>query len=221
MRQVRTFYKGSSWKHCAPTPLLEAANCRILAIEPRFRRWSGDNAFSAPMLTMSKASGATMAELMQRQYSKLPTICNTDGGNKVQVCCWLTSGQMAYKRTDGLQMYRQLTSVQTAYKCTDGLQSYRWLTNVQTAYKCTDGLQVYRWLTNVQTAYKCPDGLQLYRQLKSVQMAYKCPDDLQVYRWLTGVKTVYKCTDSLQVCRQLTSVRRLTSVQMAHPLSTC
>ena len=196
MRQVRTFYKGSSWKHCAPTPLLEAANCRILAIEPRFRRWSGDNAFSAPMLTMSKASGATMAELMQRQYSKLPTICNTDGGNKVQVCCWLTSGQMAYKRTDGLQMYRQLTSVQMAYNHTDGLQMYRQLTSVQMAYKCTD-------------------GLQMYKQLTSVQMAYKCPDDLQVYRWLTGVKTVYKCTDSLQVYRQLTSV------QMAHPLSTC
>ena len=172
MRQVRTFYKGSSWKHCAPTPLLEAANCRILAIEPRFRRWSGDNAFSAPMLTMSKASGATMAELMQRQYSKLPTICNTDGGNKVQVFCWLRSGQMAYKWTDGLQVDRRPTDVQTACKCTNSLQVYRWLTIIQMAYKCTDSLQVYRWLTDVKTVYKCTDSLQVYRQLTSVQMAH-------------------------------------------------
>lgn len=46
------------------TPLLEAANCRILAMEPRFLRWSLVSARLGPTSMMSKASGATMAELI-------------------------------------------------------------------------------------------------------------------------------------------------------------
>ena len=46
------------------TPLLDAANCKIFAIDPRLRRCS----FVRPLLTatsmMSNASGATIAELM-------------------------------------------------------------------------------------------------------------------------------------------------------------
>ena len=49
---------------CSLTPLLEAANWRILAMEPRFRRWSLLSPLYVLMSTMSKASGATMVELM-------------------------------------------------------------------------------------------------------------------------------------------------------------
>jgi len=46
------------------TPLLEAANCSILATEPRLRRWSLVRPLTTPTSIMSNASGATTAELM-------------------------------------------------------------------------------------------------------------------------------------------------------------
>ena len=52
------------WAFSPPNILLEAAYCKTLAMEPRFRRWSGIRPRSTDKSTMSKASGATMAGFM-------------------------------------------------------------------------------------------------------------------------------------------------------------
>jgi len=46
------------------TPFLEAANCRIFAMLARLRRWLLDSVIPGGSVIISKASGATIAELM-------------------------------------------------------------------------------------------------------------------------------------------------------------